>query len=343
MDNKFKDKIILITGVCGTVGSALLQRLIDEGAKKIIGIDNDESNLFALEQKYSSVEFVHLYFADLRDYMTLVEKFQNVDIVFHSGALKHVSICERSPRDAIYTNALGTQNVIDAAFAAGVKRVLFNSSDKAVNPTNVMGTTKLLAERLMTSAHASGRRKGPIFASTRFGNVLGSSGSVIPIFKRQIAEGGPVTLTDKNMTRFIMTLEEAISLNLEAVFMAKGGEVFVMKMSVVRIEDLAYVMINELAPRYGYRQEQIAVDIVGPSPGEKMFEELLNEEEIRHTVETSRFFILIPALRSLYHDIRYTYPDIISESVDRPFNSASEPSISRGALKEYLVKNGLFD
>jgi len=150
-----------------------------------------------------------------------------------------VILCEESPRDAIQTNILGTQNVIDAAQANRVKRVLFTSSDKAVNPTNVMGTSKLMGERLMTAANA--QRQGesdPLFSCTRFGNILGSRGSVIPLFKRQIGAGGPVTLTDPAMTRFIMTLEEAVQLVMDSVFLARGGEVFVTKMPVVRIARL---------------------------------------------------------------------------------------------------------
>ena len=191
---------------------------------------------------------VQFQLGDVRDRDKLVQAMRGIDIVLHTAALKHVILCEQSPRDAVQTNIQGVQNLIDAATVNQVERVLFTSSDKAVNPTNVMGTSKLMGERLMTAANAHRRAGGPIFASTRFGNVLGSRGSVIPLFMRQISRGGPVTLTDPEMTRFIMTLREAVHLVMESTFLARGGEVFVTKMPIARIQDLAKVMVKTLAP-----------------------------------------------------------------------------------------------
>ena len=208
-------------------------------------------------------------------------------------------MCEESPRDAIQTNIVGTQHVIDAALSRGVRRVIFTSSDKAVNPTSVMGTSKLMGERLMTAASATGRSDGTIFASTRFGNVLGSRGSVIPLFHRQIAAGGPVTLTDLGMSRFIMSLAEAVRLVIESMFLATGGEVFVTKMPVVRIADLASVMIEELAAVHGFEPGQMQTRVIGVKAGEKMYEELLNEEEVRRTLELERYYVVKPALATV--------------------------------------------
>jgi FlaA1/EpsC-like NDP-sugar epimerase len=265
-----------------------------------------------------------------------------VDIVLHTAALKHVMLCEKSPGDAVRTNIEGVRNVIAAAMDANVERVLFTSSDKAVNPTNVMGTSKLMGERLLTAANARQRdQDGPIFASTRFGNVLGSRGSVIPIFKQQIADGGPVTLTDPRMTRFIMTLEEAARLVLDSVFLAKGGEVFVTKMPVVRIEDLAHVMVEELAPVHGHIAESIEVDVIGAKPGEKFYEELMNNEESRRTVEIPEYFAILPAIKSLYHDIDYSYPGMDGVGIDEVYNSSTEEPMSREQLRNYLHKKNL--
>ena len=187
------------------------------------------------------------------------------EIALHAAAVKHVFLCEESPFAAIHANILGTQNIIDAALRTGVERLLLTSSDKAVNPTNVMGTSKLMAERLVSAANAHPRLGNQIFASTRFGNVLGSRGSVIPLFIRQIRLGGPVTVTSPDMTRFIMTLDEAVGLVMDSLFLARGGEIFVTKMPVLRIGDLAEVMIEELAPqlwlspeRYSHRDHRAA-------------------------------------------------------------------------------------
>ncbi|RMD59003.1 SDR family NAD(P)-dependent oxidoreductase, partial [Candidatus Parcubacteria bacterium] len=297
--SSWQGKRVLITGACGTVGRELLRQVVTRGAYEIIGLDNNESELFFLGEEYRTATNVYLYLGDLRDRDKLMRKMQGVDIVLHAAALKHVILCEKTPRDAVQTNILGTQNVIDAAQANGVERVIFTSSDKAVNPTNVMGTTKLMGERLMTAANAHRRAGGPIFASTRFGNVLGSRGSVIPLFKKQIERGGPVTLTDPSMTRFIMTLEEATQLVLDSVFLACGGEVFVTKMPVARIEDLAYAMIAELTGE----DADIAIEVIGTKAGEKLYEELMNDEETRRTFELDRYFVVLPAFKSVYESI----------------------------------------
>jgi FlaA1/EpsC-like NDP-sugar epimerase len=268
---------------------------------------------------------------------------EGVDVVIHAAALKHVALCERAPRSAIQTNIVGTQNVIQAALGAGVERVLFTSSDKAVNPTNVMGTSKLMAERLMTAANARSRSGRTIFASSRFGNVLGSRGSVIPLFKQQIAAGGPVTLTHPRMTRFIMTLSEAVALVMEVVSLAKGGEVFVTKMPVCRIEDLAITMVEELAPRYGHDPNDVPIRIVGPKPGEKYHEELMNEEEIRRTIELEQHFVIVPAFRSNFRRVEYAYPGMRDEPPEQPYNSSTAAPMSREQLRQYLRDNRFLD
>ena len=343
MASSWNGKTVLITGVCGTVGQELLRQLLKYNLQEVIGIDHNETELFFLAEEYGDFPYVQLYLCDLRDRYELMYKMQGVDIVLHTAALKHVVICEKSPHEAIQTNILGTQNVIDAAIAAKVERVIFTSSDKAVNPTNVMGTSKLMGERLMTAANAHRREVQPIFASTRFGNVLGSRGSVIPVFKHQIATGGPVTLTDPAMTRFIMTLEEAVQLVMESVFLSRGGEVFVTKMPVVRIADLAQVMIEELAPRYNYNPEDIEVCLIGSKPGEKLYEELMNDEEVRRTVELDRYFVVVPAFRAIYQSIDYKYKGLVTNTIKKTYNSANEQPMDKKALWNYLYKGKLFE
>ena len=342
ISNPWRNKTVLITGVGGTVGQELLRQVVQQMPAEVIGLDNNESELFFLTEEYRHYDQTHLYLGDVRDRDRLTRLMGGVDIVLHAAALKHVILCEKSPRDAVQTNILGTQHVIDAAITCGVERVLFTSSDKAVNPTNVMGTSKLMGERLMTAANAYRRGDGPIFASTRFGNVLGSRGSVVPLFKRQIARGGPVTLTDARMTRFIMTLSEAVRLVMESTFLARGGEVFVTKMPAIRISDLAAVMIEELAPVFGHDPSQIEIDVIGTKAGEKLYEELMNEEEVRRTVELARYFVVLPAFKAIYETIEYSYPDPIQGHLDQPYNSAIQSSMSRPELRLFLQKNNLF-
>jgi len=338
--DSWKNKKVLITGVCGTIGSELVKQLSSIDVDHIVGIDNSETELFFISERYSSKKNIDFFLCDLRDSKGLNRVMHGIDIVLHAAALKHVVLCEKSPRDAVSTNIQGMINMIDAAELNNVKRFIFTSSDKAVNPTNVMGTTKLMGERLITAANVHRRGEGgTIYASTRFGNVLGSRGSVIPIFKNQILNSGPVTLTDENMTRFVMTVKEAVSLVLESVFIAKGGEVFVTKMPVIKIADLAEVMIQVLSNKQKANPKEIKIKKVGSKPGEKMYEELMNEEEVRRTIELENFYAVLPAFRGIYKDIHHDYDEIVSESISQPYNSHSETIVSRNELKSYLTKN----
>ena len=340
----FQEKTVLVTGACGTVGSQLVHQLIEEyEVGELVGLDNNESELFFLEQRYADCANANFSLADVRDREKLVRKFKGVDIVFHTAAFKHVILCERSPFEAVQTNIIGVRNVIDAACECSVDRVIFTSSDKAVNPTNVMGTSKLMGERLITAANSSLRGKGPIFASTRFGNVLGSRGSVIPIFREQIRNGGPVTLTDTAMTRFIMSIKQATRLVIDSAFLAKGGEVFVTKMPVIRIQDLAREMIDHLAPTYGHRPEEIDIRLIGSKPGEKLYEELMSEEETRRTLELQDYFAVLPAFQCIYRDIEYDYDGLVSRKVTNPYNSANEPVLDQTELRSFLLTNQLLE
>ena len=338
---KFDGKSILITGACGTVGAELVKQLLAGNLyspREIIALDNNESKLFFLDQEYLQDDRAHFFVADILDLDGLIDKMRGVDIVFHVAALKHVILSERSPEQVIKTNIHGVQNVITAANINDVETVIFTSSDKAVNPTNVMGTSKLMGERLMTAANNNKRAGGPVFASTRFGNVLGSNGSVIPIFKDQISRGGPVTLTDRNMTRFVMSIKESVRLVLDSAELAKGGEVFVTKMPVVRIEDLAVAMIDELAVRYERDPSDIEIVEIGVKPGEKLYEELMNMEETRRTIELEKYFSVLPAFRGYRKDIDYSYSSAISEVVTRPYVSELETQLSVDEIKKFLVK-----
>jgi FlaA1/EpsC-like NDP-sugar epimerase len=340
--NFFNNKRILVTGCCGTVGAELCKQLLGNKYKiaELIGIDNNESELLYSEQRFS-MRNARFILGDVRDRDQLSNVMDGIDIVFHCAGLKHVILCERSPVEAIQTNIWGVQNIIFAAIKNGVNKVIFTSSDKAVNPTNVMGTSKLMGERLMTAANSNFRGQGTIFASTRFGNVLGSRGSVIPIFHQQIRKGGPVTLTDPRMTRFIMSIEQSVNLVITSAEIARGGEVFVTKMPVIKIVDLANIMIKELSPRYGYNPENIRITEIGMKPGEKIYEELMSQEEIRRSIELHKYFVILPAFRGIYRDIEYDYPDIVKRKIDHPYISQEGPFMTVKELENFLNETRL--
>ena len=331
---KFRDKTVLVTGACGTIGSELVRQLVESPATRIICLDNNETELFYLIEKFLASGKVTGYLADIRDREALKLRMRGTDIVLHSAALKHVVLCENSPNQAVQTNIMGTQNVIDAALENNVERLIFTSSDKAVNPTNVMGTSKLMCERLMTAAFEAHGNSSTIFASIRFGNVLGSHGSVVPLFRRQIAQGGPVTLTDKRMTRFIMTLSEATSLVLKSVWLARGGEVIVTKMPVARIEDIAHVVRDTLS-----NGRDIQITEIGAKPGEKLYEELMNNEEVRRTWEYGEFFVIHSAFAD-WNSPEYKHLQSLQQP-DRPYNSMHELTMSRTELVKYFEERSV--
>ena len=339
-----KDKIIVITGCCGSIGAALVRRLLtndDYKTCQVVGLDNNENGIFKIEEEWAGKN-ARFYIADVRDQHSLYQRFADANVVLHCAALKHVYQCEKAPGEAVKTNILGVEAVIAAARDAGVRRVLFTSSDKAVNPTNVMGTSKLMGERLITAANAS-PNNSTIFASTRFGNVLGSRGSVVEVFQRQIAAGGPVTLTSPEMTRFVMSINQAVDLLLESVGLACGGEVFITKMPVISIEMLAEVMIEHMAKSYGYLPEDIKINEVGLRAGEKMYEELLTVEETRRTVELKDFFVVKPAFTGVYSRARYEYSAALRDSVECSYISSGEPKLTKQEIFALLVRTGLLN
>lgn len=337
-----KNKNIAITGGCGTVGRELVKQIAAKNeVRQLLVMDNNETELFMLEEQYKTHKNFSFLLTDIRDEKTLADRLEGIDILFHTAALKHVIICEKAPFQPVKTNVLGVENVIRAAQRNELERVIFTSSDKAVNPTNVMGASKLLGERLISAANVGDHKT--IFSSTRFGNVLGSRGSVIPVFKKQIKDGGPVTLTDPEMTRFIMSIQEAVRLVVDSVEIACGGEVFVTKMPVLAIRDLAAVMIEEMAPRYGYSPEDIKINIIGSKPGEKLYEELMTNEETARATELKQYFAIRPAFLPNFKEVDFSYRDVVSTEVHTPYVSASEPLMSKDEIRTFLLTNDLLD
>lgn len=287
-----KGKCVLVTGGVGSIGSEICRQVLKHGCSHLVIFDIHENGLFAINE-----ELKELYPADryslcvgsVRDQKRLAELMERFhpDIVFHAAAHKHVPMMELNPMEAIKNNVFGTKYVLDACAAYGVKRFILISTDKAVNPTNIMGATKRMAELLVQSMNGQG---GCEMAAVRFGNVLGSNGSVVPTFRKQIEAGGPVTVTDKEMRRYFMTIPEAVSLVLSAGTLAKGGEIFVLDMGKpIKIYDLACSMIR-LA---GYEPEKdIPIKIIGLRPGEKLFEEIALDGESVDATSHEQIFVM---------------------------------------------------
>lgn len=292
-DSFIRGKKFLITGGAGSVGRTLLDRLIAGDADVIRVLDNHEPGLARLKSLYDDDQCRFLL-GDVRDKDRLERAIQDIDVVVHTAAMKHVDISEYNPFEAVKTNVVGLQNVVDTAIDSSATRLVFTSSDKSVHPANTMGTTKLLGEKLVAAGNKYSGRSDLSLASVRFGNVLGSSESVVPLFREQIREGGPVTLTDERMTRFFITQEGISELVLEAATSMQGGEVFLHEMSAARIECLAESMVETLAPRHGYDPAEVDIEVVGRRVGETLHEKVMTEREAARAVKKGSVYAIPP-------------------------------------------------
>jgi FlaA1/EpsC-like NDP-sugar epimerase len=342
MKNIFEDKEILVTGGTGSIGKEIVKTLLMFKPKGIRVLDTNENAQFDLQQEIGEHIGVRYFLGDTRDKERLCRAMEGVDIVYHLAGLKHVLACEYNPFEAVKTNVLGTQNLIDAVMIeGGVEKVIFSSSDKAVNPSNVMGATKLLAEKLITAANFYKGPRETTFSSVRFGNVVGSQGSVIPLFHNQIKAGGPVTVTDHKMTRYILSMAHSIDLLFKATEMAKGGEVFIFKMPAVKIINLAEVMVDHYAPVYNHDPADIEIEIIGAKSGEKMFEELLTADETQRAFETSEMVIVVPEMREFYPKKIFSDYHNATESSLNALGSKDEKLLSKKDLRKWLLKEKL--
>lgn len=339
----FRGRTVVVTGGVGSVGSEIVRQLLQFDVKEVRALDNNESALFDAEHQYGADPRFKAYQADITNEWETLRVFSGADHVFHTAALKHVPSCERSPFSAIDTNIIGIKSIIRAAQLNRVQKVLFTSSDKAVSPTNVMGASKLLGERLFIAAnHMSvGPDNGLVFSNTRFGNVAGTRGSVIPLFCRQIERGGPVTLTDERMTRFIMSLEEATQLVIESMVHARGGETFITKMPSLCVADLARVMIELVAPVFGRNPRSIETRVTGARPGEKLWEELSTDEESRRILEGDRYLCVLPSANDIPADIGTRYKALGLERSSCVYNSANEPKMTDADIRRFLLRDGV--
>ena len=331
----FENKKILVLGGTGTIGQALVKKLIEYNPQVIRVFSRDEYKQFVMEQELGKRKNIRFLLGDIRDKERLERAMHGIDIVFYLAALKHVPACEYNPFEAVKTNVLGTQNVIECAINQKVERVIYTSSDKAISPTNTMGATKLLAERLMSSADYYKGGKSPIFAAVRFGNVMGSRGSVIPLFKQQILENKKITLTDPNMSRFMMSITQAVNLVLKATEYAQGGDIFVLKMPVVNLKDLAEVVIEETRKKYNLPwDEEIKIETIGLRPGEKMYEELMTKEEAMRAEELDEMFRIYPFVQS--------YPKVNLNNISEySTDSSKAKALSKEELRQLILSDNL--
>jgi UDP-glucose 4-epimerase len=326
----FKDKIILITGGTGSFGNAVLQRFLDTDIREIRIFSRDEKKQDEMRSalRNSKVKF---YLGNVRDYDSILSAMKNVDLVFHAAALKQVPSCEFFPLEAIRTNAIGADNVMKAALVCNVRHMIVLSTDKAVYPINAMGMSKALMEKLMIAKARSYRDAETIFCGTRYGNVMCSRGSVIPLFISQILAGEPVTITDPNMTRFMMSIDDAVDLVVYAFKNGNPGDIFVQKAPAVTIETLA----RALKKLFKGENE---IRIIGTRHGEKLYETLLTREEMARAEDRSDYFRIPADVRDLNYSLYFTEGETrVSDQED--YNSHNTQRLDERGLMELLLKN----
>lgn len=324
----FNNKVLLITGGTGSFGTAVLDRFLNSGLREIRIFSRDEKKQEDLRKRYSS-SVLSFYIGDVRDFNSVLNVSRGVNYVFHAAALKQVPSCEFHPLEAAKTNILGTENVLEASIMCGVERVVVLSTDKAVYPINAMGISKALMEKVAVAK--SRNSNNTIINITRYGNVMCSRGSVIPLFTDQILGSRAITITDPAMTRFMMTLDEAVDLVLFAFTNGKSGEIFVQKSPATTISLLAKSLSNLL----GKTNHQIQV--IGTRHGEKLYEVLLSREEMALADDLGQYFRVPPDLRDLNYD-KYIDSGEVSISYSTDYNSHNTQQLDLEGIEELLLK-----
>ncbi len=324
----FNNKILLITGGTGSFGNAVLRRFLDSDLREIRILSRDEKKQDDMRKKYNSPK-LKFYIGDVRDYQSVLNAVRGVDFIYHAAALKQVPSCEFHPMEAVKTNVLGTENVLEAAINCGVQRVVCLSTDKAVYPINAMGISKAMMEKVIVAKSRSS--SSTVICATRYGNVMASRGSVIPLFTNQIRASQPITITDPNMTRFMMTLDDAVDLVLYAFEHGNPGEIFVQKAPAATIETLARALTDLLGvPDH-------PINIIGTRHGEKLFEVLLSREEMVAAQDLGGYYRVPPDLRDLNYGKFVEQGEVkISEAVE--YNSHNTTRLDMPGMQALLMK-----
>ncbi|MDR3399323.1 MAG: polysaccharide biosynthesis protein [Pandoraea sp.] len=324
----FANKALLITGGTGSFGNAVLRRFLDSDLREIRIFSRDEKKQDDMRKKYNNPK-LKFYLGDVRDYQSVMNAVRGVDYIYHAAALKQVPSCEFHPLEAVKTNVLGTENVLEAAVNCGVERVVVLSTDKAVYPINAMGTSKAMMEKVAVAK--SRTSNGTVINVTRYGNVMCSRGSVIPLFTNQIRAGQPITITDPAMTRFMMTLDDAVDLVFFAFEHGKPGEIFVQKAPAATIEVLAKALTDMLGvPNH-------PINVIGTRHGEKLFEVLLSREEMVAAEDLDGYYRVPPDLRDLNYGKYVEQGEVkISEAVE--YNSHNTTRLDVSGMQTLLMK-----
>jgi len=325
----FTDKSVLITGGTGSIGQALISKLLKSSVRRIIIFSRDELKQYDLRAKLGDDSRFRWFLGDIRDAERLKLAFHNVDYVIHAAALKRVDAGEYNPIEFIKTNVIGSQNVIEASMRSGVKKVIALSTDKASSPINLYGATKLTADKLFISANNYSLRYGTEFSVVRYGNVMGSRGSVIPFFRKLAEQNMPIPITDKRMTRFWITLNFASEFILESFRLMQGGELYVPKIPSMKILDLALAVCpNSKLTEIGIR------------PGEKLHEEMISSDDSRRTSLLRDRFVINPVIS----DWGYKDPGGLRISENSPYRSdTNDQWLSRDDIRSFIANEGLFD
>jgi len=328
-DNMFKDKILLITGGTGSFGNAVLRRFLASDIKEIRIFSRDEKKQDDMRKKYQS-DKLRFYIGDVRDYQSVVGAMRGVDFVFHAAALKQVPSCEFYPLEAVKTNVLGTENVLEAAINCEVGRVVCLSTDKAVYPINAMGISKAMMEKVVV-AKSRNVPKGTVICGTRYGNVMASRGSVIPLFIDQVLAGRPISITDPTMTRFMMTLDDAVDLVLYAFEHGHNGDIFVQKAPAATIEVLATALLELM------NKSEHAINIIGTRHGEKLYEALCSREEMLVARDESEYYRIPADNRDLNYE-KYFDEGSKELSAVEDYNSHNTYRLNVDEMKRLLLK-----
>lgn len=324
-----KDKVVLITGGTGSWGEALITQLIEQEVTEIRVFARNENMQFNTAVKFNHTK-VKTIVGDIRDRKSVYDACKGVDVIYHLAALKHVPICEYQPMEAIKTNILGTQNIVDVAIMHRVKQVMYVSTDKAVDPSSTYGFTKALGEKLILQANEIS--KGTRFTCLRSGNVLGSNGSVIPLFKKQMNTEGMIKLTDKRMTRFFVPIEQAIALLIKLTNVSKGGEVFVMKMPAFKILDIAEVMKEDYQEQQG-NDAPIPIVEIGARAGEKLNESLITASESDNVYDFDEDCYVVLQNNKL-NPVAYT-------KIEKIVYNSEVAAVDKNRVKEILMANSI--
>ena len=326
----FENKTILITGGLGSIGSEIVEQLLNYNPKQIRIIDNRETELADMKEKYKEQENMRFFFGDIRDKERILRASEDVDIIFHAAAMKHVPICEYDPFEAIKTNIVGTQNIIDCCMKYNIERMILISTDKAVNPINVMGSTKLLAERLVSATCNFKGKNTTKYGVVRFGNVLSSRGSVLEIWEKQLKNKNKITITDPEATRFFMDIPQSVKLIFDASYYSNKGEVFILKMPSIKIGVLAEAFLEIKGYPTNYYK------IIGTRNGDKPHEELIAEEETYFLKENKDLFVRLPLLIT---EIENNYKKFKKSEVKKYSSNDPDYLLNKEEAKKILLKS----